>query len=285
MDPTRQYKILQHIDVENSRGLEIGPLASPIVTREMGDIFYVDRTSTEGLLAWYKNNEVLDQSKIVTVDFVWCETSLRESVGQENMFDYCVASHVIEHVPDMVTWLGEIEEVLVDGGVVSLAIPDKRFTFDRLRQLTDIADLVEAHLLRLRRPSLRQIYDHFANFTEVDVGAAWSGELDDGNLAPAHGSRFALDTCRRVIEEDRYMDAHCWVFTPRSFLDTLRTLSELGLLNFEVAGFVDTAPGTLEFFVALRKHPVGLSPDEKHAALLSSLALLEAAEDLESMRS
>lgn len=43
----------------------------------MGNIFYGDRTSTAGLVDRYNNNKVLDRSKILTVDFVWGERSLK----------------------------------------------------------------------------------------------------------------------------------------------------------------------------------------------------------------
>ena len=154
-------------------------------------------------------------------------------------------------------------------------IPDKRFTFDLLRPLTTVADIVDAHLQRLRKPSSRQIYDHFSNFVSVDAGAAWADRIDEKTLVPVHSRSFALEACHEAIENDRYIDAHCSVFTPESFIDSLRVLSELDLLGYEVAGFYRTEPKTIEFFVALRKLSDGLDRGQRHRALVDSLPKLE----------
>ena len=57
------------------------------------------------------------------VDYVWGDRTLVEAVGQGVYFDYLVASHVVEHVPDMIGWFGEIPAVLKAGGVLSLVFP------------------------------------------------------------------------------------------------------------------------------------------------------------------
>ena len=45
----KRKKMLAAIDPSQGIGLEIGPLDSPIVTREMGNVRYVDHASTEDL--------------------------------------------------------------------------------------------------------------------------------------------------------------------------------------------------------------------------------------------
>lgn len=266
----RTRMILHDIEVEGSRGLEVGPLTRPIVTREMGAVFYVDRATREELVTWYANDEKIDPREIVEVDYVWAERRLKDSIGKAEAFDYCIASHVIQHVPDMVTWLQELNEVLAEGGIVSLVVPDKRFTFDRLRSLTVPADLVDAHFRALRKPSARQIYDHFANFVEVNAAEIWSGDVDDRTLQPLHGHAFGLKAGLDAARSQSYLDVHCWVFTPGSFLENLRILSELGLLGFEIASFFETPWGTNEFFVSLRKLPSRFPIEEKHRAFLAS---------------
>ncbi len=98
--------------------------------------------------------------------------------------DFVFASHVIEHAPDMIGWLRQIGQVLGDGGQLYLAIPDKRLCFDVNRDLTTMADLVDAHLRGLSAPGFRQIYDFHSRIIEVDAAALWAGTADyRGHLA------------------------------------------------------------------------------------------------------
>ena len=40
---------------------------------------------------------------------------------------------MIEHTPDLIAFLADCDAVLKDTGVLSLVIPDKRYSFDRFR--------------------------------------------------------------------------------------------------------------------------------------------------------
>ena len=46
-------EFLTLIDVARQRGLEIGALNRPIITRDMGPVEYIDRASRADLAAWY----------------------------------------------------------------------------------------------------------------------------------------------------------------------------------------------------------------------------------------
>ena len=72
----------------------------------------------------------VDVRNLVNVDFVLEQGPLREIAANEAPFDYAIASHVFEHLPDPIGWLTELHSLLSPGGVIALAIPDKRYTFD-----------------------------------------------------------------------------------------------------------------------------------------------------------
>src|SRR4030095_5200067 len=155
----RRDKLLKHLRPSTQRGIEIGALDKPIITPEMGDIKYVDYAPSEELRRSHGNTPTVDVSRIVSVDYVWGDSSLREAIGSDEHVDYVVASHVLEHVPDLVTWFHELAEILEPGGIVSLIVPDKRFIFDRLRRTSSLSEVIEAWLTRLRKPSVRQVFD------------------------------------------------------------------------------------------------------------------------------
>jgi predicted SAM-dependent methyltransferase len=246
---TRKTKLLSCINPATQFGLEIGPLTNPIVTRDMGEVRYVDHATTEDLRAKYKNDSSIDVNSIVEVDYVWGAQSLPELVKREVPFDYAIASYVIEHVPDFVGWLKEVRAVLKPGGILSLAIPDKRFCFDYYRSLTKPADVLEAFLQSAKRPSSRQIFDYFSSAVSRHGAITWEGQVDEHELATIHSELYAWEMASKAFKSAIYEDVHCWVFTPESFFQLLKTLNNLELLEFKVAKFYETTG--CEFYVSL----------------------------------
>ena len=260
--------MLALIDVATMRGLEIGALAAPIITRDMGPVEYVDRTSTEDLRKWYAPNTEVDTSKIVEVDHVWGEQTLAECVGGRK-YDYVVASHVIEHVPDLLGWLVEISAVLKDGGIAAFAVPDKRATFDILRRTSTDAEMVDAYVAGLRRPNSRQIFDHFMGFRDLGSEPIASGRLTPAEVPSQHDAKDLLKFCQRTLVNGDYIDTHCWVFTPDTFLDAMDLANRLGILPFEIGAYHPTEEGSHEFFVSLRRLPDEMTPFKQREAFLS----------------
>ena len=251
------------VDVRSMRGLEIGPLASPKVLKSEGPVSYLDHASTAELREKYRDNQQLAalMDSIVDVDLVQRPgQSLTDATRDAAPFDYIVAAHVLEHVPDAIGWLFELEQILSPTGVVSLVIPDKRYTFDINRRPTDVADLLDAHLSGLGQPSYGQIYDWFAHTVTidgmVDTPAIWAGEIDySGTVRDdvPNPDVAAYVECVKQQKQRTPLDIHCHVFTPRAFLHLYGTLVELDLVNFEIGAFFDTAVDTFEFHVSLRK--------------------------------
>lgn len=245
-------RALFRIDVPKSSGVEIGPLTRPLVRRGEGDISYIDRATTADLRRAYANQSV-DINAIVDVDFVWGEKTLCECVDGRR-FDYCIAAHVVEHVPDLIGWLNEVSSILKPGGVLSLIVPDKRFTFDILRRESGLRRVLWAHRERLRKPALRQIYDHFSHYVEVDGGAVWAGTQTLTDYTPAETKWAAFQRWSR--NRSRYVDVHCWVFTPSSFVGLIAQLRQLGLIDLALLDLFTTEPGTAEFHAVLVKRKV-----------------------------
>jgi predicted SAM-dependent methyltransferase len=251
---SRRAKLLSNLELKSMQGFEIGPLASPLVSKAESRVFYVDHADRETLCQKYANDPNVDTAKIVSIDAVWGDCTLRECFPSSGPFDYVVASHVIEHVPDMIGWLIEIADVLKIGGYLSLAIPDKRFTFDFLRQTTRLSETVDAYLRGNRRPMPAQIFDYNANAVELDLAAAWNGPADPKTLKHYVTLRYALDRSMEAAREGKYVDAHCWVFTPESFLRLFIDFVDLDLVpHFDCARFYETVPGTNEMITVLRR--------------------------------
>jgi hypothetical protein len=269
------------IDVGGWRGLEIGPLHSPRVRKDQGDVDYLDHATTEELRVKYSANEQtrphLDE--LVEVDFVADgRRRLAEVTATDAPFDYVIASHLLEHLPDPVGWLQQVAEILVDGGVLSLVIPDKRFSFDTNRTPTEISEWVDAYLRGLTTPSFRQLYDFLAKVTtidgSVDTAGLWSGTADYAGVVRddvPDPDAAAFEVCVEHRNAGGFIDVHCGVYTPASFLRLYDALVRLGLCSFTIASFTPTAVDTLEFFVTLAKLPDGLDEADRRARQLASI--------------
>jgi SAM-dependent methyltransferase len=246
----RRQRIIDGIDLAATEGLEIGALHSPLVARDAAHIYYVDHTDTKSLREKYAGDAKVPPDDIVDVDYVWNNAKLADIVG-DRRFDYILASHVIEHAPNLISWLAELASVLRPLGTLRLAIPDKRYTFDFRRQETTLADVLASHLARQSRPGPREILDFWGNIRALDATAAWRGEYpaDPGvNIAEIPA---ALRRASEAAEAGTYHDVHCTVFTPASFVGVMRNLADLGMLDFACANIIVTAHGDAEFFVHL----------------------------------
>lgn len=255
----RKVKLLSGLDTSTTVGVEIGALCRPVVTRGDGIIYYVDHTSTEELRQKYKNDPNVDIDALVHVDAVWGRQSLYEALGGKCV-DYVIASHVVEHVPDLVSWFAELGAILKPDGQLRLAVPDKRFTFDLMREESRLSDVLSAYVVRARIPQPQAIIDHVINVRyDVSAGAIWLGQQANGR--PAHTFADAIATAQDAAENGSYHDVHCWVFTPRSFAMVCRQLAENGVLHMSCVNFFDTERNELEFHVHMQK-----CEDARHAA-------------------
>jgi SAM-dependent methyltransferase len=247
----RRDKILNGLEIPKLSGVEIGPLAWPLVLKSEGEVTYVDFTDAESLRDKHRERGLVPLQQIVDVDAIWGASTLQQAIGAGKKVDYVIASHVIEHVPDLPSWLGELSEVLNETGEIRLAVPDKRFTFDYLRRETDLVDILASYSIRARVPLPQHVFDFALNYREVDRVAAWNGPLDPETLP----RRYSLEDANRMVEECKrgeYVDIHCWVFTPRSFAELFVELAQADLIHVECTQFFDTARDEYEFFIGLR---------------------------------
>ena len=143
----RKQKILRHIDL-NGDGIEIGPCDNPIASKEEGfKVHFIDHMSRDQLIAKYTGHKV-NLENIEEVDFIWRGEKYSELTGKNKHYDWIIASHLIEHTPDLIGFLTNCDTILKDDGVISLVVPDKRYCFDHYRPITGISKIIDNHLLK-----------------------------------------------------------------------------------------------------------------------------------------
>ncbi|HUF13534.1 MAG TPA: methyltransferase domain-containing protein [Longimicrobiales bacterium] len=204
-------------------GIEIGGLHAPLRVPSGATVRYVDRATTAELRRLYPDLGLL---RIVDVDVVDDGENL--VTFEPSSLDFIIANHVIEHCENPLRTLERWLSLLRPGGVIYMAVPDQRKTFDRQRPLTSFE-----HVLRdysegpagSRRDHLREYARLVDHVPEADV----EGVVD------------------RWLAEDTRPHYHAW--TPRTFREMLERARELESMTFSVEALSE-APD--EFIAILR---------------------------------
>ncbi len=170
----------------------------------------------------YEQYPELQQLKLVDVDFVDNGETLLTFA--ENSQDFIIANHFLEHCEDPIATLKTFFRVLRTGGVVFLALPDKRFSFDKNRQRTNLARLIRDHL----DGPITSRFEHFCEwpeFWEAQVGRVYATVDEIENRA------------RELMNQNYSIHFHVW--EPRDVYEMLRYCAD----NQEV-------PLVIEYFLS-----------------------------------
>ena len=258
----RKHKILKYIDPEGF-GVEIGPSHNPIAPKRDGfKTHVIDHMSRKQLLGKYKNHGV-NLDNIEEVDFVWEGQPYAELLGSGKKYDWIIASHVIEHTPDLIGFLLDCDSILNDDGVISLAIPDKRYCFDRFRPITGLSDIVNSHAERRSIHSPGTVAEYYLNVVSKGGDIAWSPG-QPGRFKFIHAPSEARSNMENAGANSAYADLHAWCFVPSSFRLLIHDLHLLGLTPMREVMFFPTSG--CEFFATLGRR--GSGPAESRLTLL-----------------
>lgn len=238
-------------------GLEIAPYFHPVTDRSKHDVFYVDCIDNEEIRRKAAANpDAAASQEVPLIDAVWLPgMRLAECVGGRR-FGYVVASHVLEHVPNPLGWLLDILECVEVGGRIAILLPSKLYTMDYYRPLTTFADVVGWWVEKPTRPTAVQVMDFLSQSFLDDGLVSFDSQMPPFELAPRHYSdQQALEFAQYVYSTNCYLDIHCTVWTPESFVEVFSRLKRLGLIDTEILGpFTGfTGSSRAEFLVYLQK--------------------------------
>lgn len=228
---SRRQKLLKGISKEMN-GLEIAPWFAPIAPKSEGynvkvlDFFPKDELVPRALAD--SNIPTGAERNIEDVDFVGNASAIADLTNET--FDYLISSHNFEHIPDPIRFLQGVERVLKPGGMLIMALPDCRYTFDRYRTHTLIGEWLAAYKENRTEPTPKQIFEFFAY-----MGSNASAEIP-GDLLNSY----------KKWDRDEYTDVHCTLFFPESFELLMLEAQILGLTSLEV---IKVVPRLGEFFV------------------------------------
>ncbi len=250
----RKKIILKHID-KNGTGIEIGPSHNPIAAKKDGyNVHIIDHASREKLIEKYTGHNI-NLDDIEEVDFVWNGQPFTE-FAKKNTYDWIIASHVIEHVPNLISFLINCSEVLKEDGLISLAIPDKRYCFDHYRPHSGLSSIIDSYYYNNSISSPGAVSEYFLNVV-CKAGALTWHQKTRGKYELIHLLEEAQHEMNLVIRDKVYRDVHSWCFVPHSFRLIIHDLHSLGLIPLREMDFISPYGG--EFYMVLSKCGKGLT--------------------------
>ena len=260
----RQQEILRYIGT-GTRGIEVAPWFNPIITPGQNrEVVVLDLFDRAALLARAEIDPDIDNAmipQIGEVDLVGSACEIAElshaRFGSDVRFDFVISSHNLEHLPDPIRFLRGCEALLTPGGMVSMAVPDKRACFDFFRPHSGTGEMLQAFHERRERPSFAQTFSmgayHAMIRTSSGVTGAFTIEENPSQIALVGDvvQQYADWLQRAASNDTNYRDTHCWTFTPSSLELILTELLLLGIVNFDIVSV--TEPYGCEFILHLRK--------------------------------
>jgi SAM-dependent methyltransferase len=139
-------------------GLEVGALQRRLPVPGHCSVTYVDRMGLPELMAHYPE---LAGQPIQEADLIDdAETLTKIETGTQ---DFVIANHFLEHCENPIQTVANFLRVLAHDGVLYMAIPDKRFTFDVNRPVTTYERLADTFRLG-HRSDRAQLYAEWAAY-------------------------------------------------------------------------------------------------------------------------
>jgi hypothetical protein len=251
----RRDHVLSHLRMEK-RGIEIAPYFNPVTDKSIHDVFYVDCIDNDEIQRKAGENPGGIGKTVPLVDSVWVPGERLLSCVNNQLFEYAIASHVFEHVPNPIGWLLEILDCLEIGATLALLIPNREHSMDYYRRVTSFGELVGWHLEKPRIPTPGQIMDFLSDSFEDTGVVDYNKKMVPFVEAKRHYSDTqAFNYAEWTANENKYLDVHCTVWTPASFVEVFERVAKLGLLPVQLTGPFVGFPGSIagEFLVYMRK--------------------------------
>lgn len=148
---------LSHLYLKGE-GIEIGALHQPLSISKQARVKYVDRYSVTDLRHHYPE---LHGLPLVNVDIIDNGEQLGMIANDSQSF--VVANHFVEHCQNPFQALSHMFRVLKKNGILYMALPDKRYTFDIDRPITPLEHILKDYY-EDPEPSKKHHFEEWVTF-------------------------------------------------------------------------------------------------------------------------
>lgn len=268
MDPRISF-FQNLIEDQTKRILELGPLNRPIADKEFyHNAYYCDVRSTEEVRKLYSGNDYLEATgimvnpeTIVPIDFV-IKGNYEETFKEVEKFDYIIASHVMEHMEDIIFALRDISTVLKPEGVLYLVYPDKRYCFDHFRTSASFRDAYNV-FRNGTKENAPMVFDFYYSVIPENRPYIFWGKEGILDYLPEAVFENAVEHYEKALQGVKMDDVHYWPFSDMDFLKFLYDCTRARLIPFRCIAFQPCMENDQQFMVALQYAPDVLSHPEQ----------------------
>ncbi len=142
-------------------GIEIGALQRRLEIPETCSIRYVDRMALPGLLQHYPE---LGGMPLQEPDIV--DNGEQLQTIADGSLDFVIANHFLEHCENPIQTVSNLLRVLKPFGILFMAVPDKRYTFDSERPSTSYTTLRSVYKSGIRTDRL-ELFNEWVELVEM----------------------------------------------------------------------------------------------------------------------
>jgi SAM-dependent methyltransferase len=200
-------------------GIEIGALHLPLPVPRTARVHYVDRMPVADLRRHYPE---LSNESLVPVEII--DDGEKLATFEDDSQDFVIANHFLEHTQDPIGTIERLLQVLRPQGILYLAVPDKRFSFDVERPLTTLDHLIRDHT---EGPEW-SCESHFREW--VEIVCQIRGEAQNASV-------------RELMDMNYSIHFHVW--TAATLLEFLVALPKHLGLPFAIEAAVRNGPETI----------------------------------------
>lgn len=241
---------------KNDRILEFGPLIRPFVSKkDYPNIIFADVRSTEDIKKLYTSNDYLeatgltvDIDSVAEIDYV-IKDSYTKTFKNEKKFDVVYLSHVIEHMPDIISFFRDVVNILNKDGKLVLIYPDARYCFDHFRNGTTFIDAYDVYMNK--SINAKAVFDFTYNVIHENSEWFFWNSKDIFKKLPKNDFKASLKSLNDSKVNILPDDVHFWPFSDYQFVKFLYDMDRAGLLDLEISDFHETQYNTQEFMIVL----------------------------------
>lgn len=171
----------------------------------------------------------------------------------DNSLDYFASSHVIEHLPDTIKALCEWYRVVKPGGCIYTIVPDRRFTFDFPRKMTEQGEFWKDFKNKQTAVSTDHLHDFIYN-TKVDVMYPGMSPEEQKKRQDNDYNHY-----KSTVEQGGEINLHFHVFERSNVIELIKSIKESPLqIKWDLVYDIEQYPKNRSdgYLFVIQKHRV-----------------------------